>query len=477
MSIVCGVAGFKGSDEKAALKVAAILAEEQNRGQGSAGIAIHLCGGGDEIDVITKRGTVQDLRMRYDLRDYPGKTAVGVNRYATSGSTRFDMPPLRGEIDGQWMAFGVNGDTVNIDGKPWQQYRTSLEAVYHARSDTEVLLHLLAQTEGKDPVERMCRAFPRVEGAFSVVAVLGDGRMVLLRDRWGFRPLWIGRSEHGVAVASEDAALRGYQDLREVLPGEIIVIETDLTIAAWQYCPPAERLHVCSFESVYLKKSGSRGVNRFRSACGEKLAAELIASRMAETISNHIVVPVLDSGRDAALAFAYALGLRVVAGINRSRLSHEMRAFMAENHDARVAIAELKHVCDPEVLTGQDVILVEDSLLRGDTLSSIIPVVRRYARTVRVAIASPPVTGPCYYGIATPTRNELYASCHTIEETRRHIGADSLHYLSLAGYRSCFRHLSIAGYLEELTPDQHVCDACMSGNYPPFVPPRHSLPE
>ena len=469
---MCGIAGYKGrtgTATDAAVRAAAIMAEEQNRGQGSAGLALLVDNG---IEVITKRGTLESLKERYQLRDHHCSTAIGHLRYPTSGSSRFDMQPFSGEIGGRWLALGINGDTVNINGLPWQDYRRQLRgAVYRARSDSEVLLHHVAQASGHDLVERMCAAFATVEGAWSLVAIADDGRMWAMRDPWGFRPLFYGSNDHGVAIASENSALLGYHDIREVNPGEIVLVDDDLQLQRWQYLPPKQRLYVCAFESVYLKDPGCQGVYHFRTACGQRLAEEVRQSGSLETrFLNSLVVPVLDSGRDAALAFASALGLRVAAGVNRSRLSHNLRAFMAESHDARVKLAELKHKPNPEVLDGEIVTLVEDSILRSDTLSELVPHVKRYARQVNVVVASPRITGPCFYGIATPTHDELIAAHHSNEEIRQRIGADFLYYLSLDGYRSCFRHLSIAGYLEGLKPCCHACDACMSGDYPPFVP-------
>lgn len=471
---MCGIAGYigrAGATKDAAVRVAAILAEEQNRGQGSAGIAILEDG---NIEVITKRGSVESLKERYDLSAYPGGSAIGHIRYPTSGSSRFDMQPFCGEISGSWtwLALAVNGDTVNINGQPWAEYRRSLRgAVYRARSDSEVLLHHIAQADGSDVVKQMCRAFATVEGAWSIVALAADGRLWAMRDPWGFRPLFYGRNKDGVAFASEDSALLGYHRIREVRPGQIVLVDNKLRITTRQYLPPQDRLYVCSFEWVYLKDTGCRGVYHFRTACGQAAARELKRNDLAKRLKGSIVVPVLDSGRDTAFAFAEALGLRVVGGINRSRLSHNLRAFMASSPDERVRLAALKHIPNPEALAGQRVTLVEDSILRSDTLGELIPRVRPYVREINVVVASPRITGPCFYGIATPTREELIASSHSTEHIRRRIGADFLYYLSLEGYRSCYQHLSIAGYQEGLRPCRHACDACMSREYPPFVPP------
>lgn len=470
---MCGVAGFIGSRNDAVSQVISTLVEEQNRGMASSGVVVLTESGA--MRRRTRSGSVEELLKRLDLHELPGHAAIGHLRYFTSGDME-DAQPFRGWMEHQQIALAVNGDTVNIRGMPWQQFVSGLQVFRQAQSDTEALLQLVAQTDGNDLVDRLCRAFQEVEGAWSLVALTGDGKLVAMRDPWAFRPLLLCRTPHGYLVASETKSLPlNLESIESVLPGEIVCIDPDLTLKRWTYRAPAQRLYVCSFEWTYFKDPGSPGVYNFRTECGQRLAQEAKESGHApQNIDG--VVPMLDSGRDAANSFAHAMQLPVICGMNRSRLSKDVRAFLGSTTSERQHIVALKHIPNPEAVAGKRVYVLDDSIVRSDTITAAVRLLRSVGvRQVHVVSASPPIKWPCYYGIATPTRDELVASHRTTEAVCQVIGADSLRYLSLDGHRAAYRHLSIPGFLERLEPNLHVCDACMSGDYPPFVPPHHSL--
>ncbi|MDO8559486.1 MAG: hypothetical protein Q7S23_00405 [bacterium] len=469
---MCGVAGYIGPTSDAAAAVLRMMIEIEGRGPHSAGLAAVTA---DGLRHQNRLGSASHLAQRIPLDQFHGRAAIGHVRYATAGSLE-DAQPLVGEIAGRRIAIAVNGDTVTIHGKPVNEYRKTLQTVYRARSDTETLLHLIAQTPGDDLVERIQNAFCSVEGAWSMIALIDTNQLVAIRDPWAFRPLLLACGKEGFAIASEDCAFSPswWSRVREIRPGELLCIGADLVPQSRQYRPVAERLYRCSFEDVYLKSPGSRGVFLFRTACGNVLAEEMLAAGgIPAGVS--AVVAMLDSGRDAANAFAHRLGLPVMSGINRTRLGRDVRTFLGHSENDRLRLAAQKHLPNPEVLQGRDVLLVDDSIVRGDTLGVVIKMMKAAGcHAIHVAIASPRVTGACYYGIATPTTEQLIAAQATLEETCQRIGAASLRHLSIPGFQSCYAHLSIVGFRERLRPGRDVCDACMTGDYPPFVPPAHT---
>lgn len=472
---MCGVVGYIGNTPDAAKRAMNILEELQNRGMTSSGAAAIVEGEG--IVPRTKKGSVKSLLPRLEWDELIGNAAIGHIRYATSGYLE-DAQPLVRRIAGQKIALGVNGDTVNIDGKSVAEFKESIPIAWSADSDTEALIQHVARTPGADLVDRLVSAFSQVEGAWSLLALLGDGRLLAMRDPWGFRPLWFGQGRDFFVFASEDSAFlsadrafpSALDETREVHPGEIICIDAGLRPQAWQYLAAAERLRACSFESVYLKNPASQGVFDFRRGCGITLAREMQEHGLVPKDIDW-VVPMLDSGRDFANSFAHCLGLEVACVINRTRWSEDIRVFLGSSPLERLKLAAKKHVPNRKALRGKRIVLVEDSILRAETLRVVISQLREIAvREVHVVVGSPPVQGPCFYGIAIPTRQELVAANQSVPEIREFIGADSLYYLSLAGYRENFQHLSIDGFKPSLLAGVDVCDACMSGDYPPFVP-------
>jgi len=462
---MCGVAGYTTLRINATPHILEMLELLQDRGQSGSGIAV--CKDGD-IHARTKSGPVSNLVVGLDLPD--AHCGIGHVRYATSGS-KFASQPLTGAIAGTDFALCTNGDTVKLNGKYRDEFRMSLQqSVLRASSDTEDVLHLIAQQPGTTFLKRLVNALKKIEGAFSTLVLLKTGVLIATRDRWGFRPLFLAKREDAVAFASEPSALVDFTLIREVKPGEMVIVNPNLAIHSQEVTKPARRQYRCSFEWVYMMRPDNPGVYPFRRAQGRTVAIEMREKRkLPEKIDG--VVAVFDSGRDAAFGFAGELGLEVIPGLNRARRLNTLRAFLGEDEGERNSIAQRKHSANPDAVSGKHLIVVDDSLLRSTTMKVIVRKLRDAgAASVHVVIVSPPIGGPCFYGTNIPTRQELVASNRSESVIRILINADSLTYISLEGYRSCYEHITVSGYEGKLKPCKHVCDACMSGLYPKFVP-------
>jgi amidophosphoribosyltransferase len=362
------------------------------------------------------------------------------------------------------VALAHNGNIVNAD-----QLREELKAqgsIFQGTNDTECLLHMLARNKSNDIIQCLKDALVKVEGAYSVVLMTND-RLVAMRDPYGFRPLVIGRRPLGDGrfswvVASETCAfdLIGAKLVREVEPGEIVWF--DETGEHKDVIPvQPKRLAKCVFEHVYFARPDSQvfglSVYESRKRMGEMLASENV-------VEADVVVPVPDSGVPAALGYSRASGIPFELGIIRNH--YIGRTFIQPSQSIRSFGVKIKLNPQTEVLKGKRVVVVDDSLVRGTTSQKIIRLVRQAgAKEVHFRIASPPTTGPCYYGVDTPGKSQLIAAQHTLEEIREFIDADSLAYLSVEGMMKAVR-----GNQKEF------CATCFDGNYPTPInemePPR-----
>lgn len=465
---MCGVAGYCGLKGDAVAEVLRMQIELEGRGPHSAGVAVWAPRKG--IKGENRLGTASHLAQHIDPRQYRGRVAIGHNRYATRGSLA-DAQPLVGEINGTQIAIGINGQTVKIGNRDTEDYRKTIKTVFRASSDSETMFHVVSQMPRDDLPNMLAHAMMAMHGAWSLVALIGDGRLVAMRDPWAFRPLWLGQNTNGYAIASEDCAFgEDITAVREIAPGEMLCINPNLELTSTSYRPAAERLYRCVFEDTYFKRETSHGVWTFRSACGLTTAEEMLERNLVPPNMDG-VVPMLDSGRDHSSLFAHRLNLPILYGMNRTRLGRETRAFLGNSPNERLRLARQKHVPNPEVVNGKRVFLMEDSKVRGDTLIVCVKKLRHAgAREIHVVVASPPVINPCFYGIATPNHKRLIAAQLSPEEIRVKLGADSIYHLSIAGYQSNYHRLDIAGFRRNLRPRHDVCDACMTGDYPPFTP-------
>ena len=441
----CGVVGVYGHREAANLVYLGLYAL-QHRGQESAGI---VSSNGRTLLSHRGVGLVAEVFDEKMIRRLEGQSAIGHNRYSTSGSTTLkNSQPLMIRSPHGSLAVGHNGNLLNA-----AELRVQLEergCVFQSTVDTEVILQMAFASPAQTLVARVIEALMCVRGAYSAL-FLGEREMVAARDPLGFRPLVLGRIGGAHVVASETCALDLIDAVyeREVAPGEVVLLsERGLE----SYFPfPSVPVKRCVFEYVYFARPDSlvygRNVYEVRKALGRRLAREAPAEA-------DIVIPVPDSGVPAALGYAEESGLPFEMGIIRNH--YVGRTFIEPQEGVRHFGVRVKLNAQREVLSGKRVVVVDDSIVRGTTSRKIVTMLRAAgAREVHVRISSPPVTGPCFYGVDTPNRHELLSSSHSVEEVRRFITADTLAYLSEAGM-----YEFAAGIGEGF------CDACFTNRYP-----------
>ena len=458
----CGVFGVWGAEEAANLTYLGLHAL-QHRGQESAGIV-----SSDRERLFAHRalGLVQDAFPQSVIEKLPGEHAIGHVRYSTAGDSGLkNAQPLAVDYAHGSLAIAHNGNLTNF-----AELRHRLEAegsIFQTTSDTEVLVHLIARSKKESTVDRVIDALKQVEGAYSMV-FLTPRELIAVRDPHGFRPLCVGDLNGAYAVASEPPAfhLMEAKYLRDVEPGELVVIDAEGLRSLRPFEPRATKM--CVFEYVYFARPDSvlngTSVYEARKRLGEMLAAE-------QPADVDVVIPVPDSGVASAMGFAQAQGLPFELGLIRSH--YVGRTFIEPAQSIRHFGVRLKLSPVRPVLEGKRVAVVDDSIVRGTTSRKIVKMLRDAgAREVHLRISSPPTRWPCFYGIDTPSRSELIASTHSVDEIARYVTADSLGYLSLSGL-----HRAVSGQ----GSGEGFCDACFSGAYPISLrekdeKPRHSLP-
>jgi len=448
---MCGIIGVSGVPD-AARVVYLGLYSLQHRGQESAGMV--AVDGAGVARSHRGMGLVSDIFSDPVLTGLQGDVAIGHTRYSTAGSSVLAnaQPILAGYREGP-LGLAHNGNLTNAD-----TLRSDLVAkgsIFQTSSDSEVLIHLVARSEAREPEDQLLDALERVEGAYSLVVTIGRTLYAIV-DARGFRPLWLGRLGNGHVVASETCALDliGATPVREIEPGEFLRIQGgDVDRLPPLPAKPHRR---CIFELVYFSRPDStifgRSVDRVRRALGRELAREHPAP------GTDCVFSVPDSSNAMALGFAEQAGLKLEHALIRNH--YVGRTFINPTQAGRNAKVKIKFNPVREVLAGRKVVVVDDSLVRGTTSRGLVQMIRQAgAVEVHFRVASAPITGPCYYGIDTPTKSELIASSHSLEEIRRHLGVESLGYLSLDGM------LRAAG-----GDPAEFCHACFSGEYPTALP-------
>jgi amidophosphoribosyltransferase len=447
---MCGVFGIHGHFEAANIAYLGLHAL-QHRGQESTGL---VAVDGDRLRRQVGMGLVSDVFTRDVLAKLPGTTAIGHNRYSTAGSSELrNAQPLLFEYAGGQLAIAHNGNIVNAN-----ELRAELDAlgsIFQTSSDTEVIVHLMAKAKEPDVVGKLTSALKRVRGAYSLVLLTHDAKMIGVRDPNGFRPLVIGRLKDAFVLSSETCAfdLIEAEFIREVEPGEIVVIEkggmTSFRLPDMA-APPAPTF--CVFEHVYFARPDSlvygKSVYRVREKLGKRLALEAPADA-------DVVIPVPDSGVPAAVGYANQAGIPFEMGLIRSH--YVGRTFIEPQDSIRHFGVRLKLSVVRSIVDGKRVVIVDDSLVRGTTSRKIVKMLRNAgAREVHLRISAPPTTHPCFYGIDTPTRSELVAASHTVDEIARYVTCDSLSYLSHDGMMIAVgSDASGHGY----------CSACFTGKY------------
>ena len=440
----CGVVGVCGVPGAAEIAYMALYAL-QHRGQESSGI---VTADGGEFHHHKAMGLVSDVFAGDVLKQLPGPLAIGHNRYSTKGSSSLrNAQPIWVSYHGGDLALAHNGQLVNA----WT-LRKSMEeggSIFQTTSDSEVMVHLVAASRAGSFEGRLMGALHQVEGAFSLVALTGDA-VYAARDSHGFRPLALGRLGKGWIAASETCAfdIVEAEFVREVEPGEVVALEPGGPRTVGRL--PATPLHQCVFELIYFARPDSRvfgeSVDRVRRRLGRQLAVEHPAEA-------DCVIAVPDSSNSAALGYSEQSKIPFELGLIRNH--YIGRTFIRPGQSLREAGVRVKYNAVRPILEGKRVVVVDDSVVRGTTSRKLVALLRRSGvREVHLRVASPPITGPCYYGIDTPRKEELIASRRPHDEIAAWLGVDSLGYLSEEGLRASVR-----------APSDH-CYACFTGRYP-----------
>ncbi len=449
----CGVFGIFGHPEAANLTYLGLYAL-QHRGQESCGI---VASDGHNLTCYKKMGLVADVFRDPDVfTRLPGHSAIGHVRYSTAGgSDAKNIQPIMVDYHRGSIAVAHNGNLVNA-----QEVRNELEqegSIFSTTADTEVIVHRIAKARAETLADRVVEALTGLKGAYCLV-FLTETRLVAVRDPNGFRPLVLGRLDDAWVVASETCAfdLIEAEFVREIEPGEMIVVDKN-GLTSYK---PFDNVNPtpCIFEHIYFARPDStifgQQVYEARKEFGRVLARE-------HAVEADVVIPIPDSGVPAAIGYAEESGLPFQLGLIRNH--YIGRTFIEPAQSIRHFGVKIKLNPVREVIQGKRVVVVDDSIVRGTTARKLIKMIRAAgAKEIHVRISSPPTCFPCYYGIDTPTRKELIASSHSIEEINRYITADTLGYLSFEGMRK-------AAGVPNGEPG-HYCDACFTGNYPVKFP-------
>ncbi|MDI6714286.1 MAG: amidophosphoribosyltransferase [Thermodesulfovibrio sp.] len=442
----CGIFGIFGHSEAANLTYLGLYAL-QHRGQEGAGIC---SSDGTKLYLEKSLGLVAEIFNEKVLKNLPGHIAIGHNRYSTTGaSTIENVQPLMATYSLGSIAIAHNGNLVDIEN-----LKNKLEkdgAIFQSTSDSEIILHLIARAKSGEPKERIASAVRQISGAFSLL-LMTEKELIAIRDPYGIRPLCLGQIKDAYVVASETCAfdLIGATYLRDIEPGEMLIIDEN-GLNSMKIFNSIKRAH-CVFEFIYFARPDSYifdhiCVHTIRKELGRQLARE-------HAIDADLVIPVPDSGVPAALGYAEESGIPFEFGLIRNH--YVGRTFIEPKQSIRHFGVKVKLNPVRDALKGKKVVVIDDSIVRGTTSKKIVKMIRELggAKEVHLRISSPPTIGPCFYGIDTPTRQELIASSHKIEEIRKYTTADSLSYLSIEG-------------LKKIVPNSDLyCMACFNCKYP-----------
>jgi len=441
----CGVVGISGVENAAELAFLALYAL-QHRGQEAAGIV----GVDNGLGRVHKgQGLVSEVFDAEKLRALRGDTAVGHVRYSTAGASNIEnVQPITARYSKGDLALAHNGNLTNQFDL--RNRLVDEGAIFRTSSDSEILVHLIAKSRHETVDAQIDDALTHLEGAYSLVLSVGDA-LYAVRDPRGFRPLVLGRKGDGHVVVSETCALDilGAEYVRDVEPGEVLKIQ-DGRVRKLRSLPPVAQRSPCIFELVYFARPDSRidgrSVDRSRRAFGRQLARE-------HPVEADCVVSVPDSANSAALGYSEESGIPFELGLLRNH--YVGRTFIQPSQADRDFGARMKYNPVREVLDGQRVVVVDDSLVRGTTSMSLVRMLRQAgAREVHLRIGSPPVKSPCFYGIDMPTKGELIGARLEVPRIAERLGVDSLGYLSLEGMQNA------------VAEGKPFCNACFSGNYP-----------
>jgi len=443
----CGIFGIFGHPDAANLTYLGLYSL-QHRGQESAGI---VSSDGKRLYGEKAMGLVADIFGEERIKKLPGHMAIGHNRYSTTGdSIAINIQPILVNFALGGLAIAHNGNLVNAG-----ILKDELEAygsIFQSTMDSEVIIHLIAQSKAATLHDRIVDALGHVQGSYSIL-IITEEEMIAVRDPHGFRPLSLAEHDGAYVVASETCAFDLIEAtyIRDIAPGEMVVINSKGISSSFPF-KPAQPSH-CIFEFIYFARPDSmvfgQNVYTIRKNFGRQLARET-------GVPADVVIPVPDSGVPAALGYAEEAGIPFDTGLIRNH--YIGRTFIEPRQSIRHFGVKIKLNPVKDALRGKRVVVVDDSIVRGTTSKKIIKMIRNAgASEIHMRISSPPTSFPCYYGIDTPTRQELIASTHSIEEIRKYITADTLGYISLDGIQKV------------VSQPMDYCQACFDGEYPvPF---------
>jgi amidophosphoribosyltransferase len=449
----CGIVGIFAPNEDVASMAYFALFALQHRGQEAAGIAV--CDG-ESARLQKDTGLVSQVFTPENLRSLRGQFAIAHTRYSTTGSSVLrNAQPFLIETRYGPLAISHNGNLINTHALRRELLQKGAGLL--SSSDSEVITLMLAGAEGSSWEERIRATMPKWRGAYSLTLLTREG-VFAIRDPWGFRPLSVGRLPGGGhAAASESCALRtiGCQAIREVKPGEVIRL-SNTALSVLQALPPAEPSALCTFEHIYFSRPDSvwdgRSVHHVRQRLGAELAREAPSG-------GDVVIPVPDSSIPAAIGYAAESGIPFNDGFIKNR--YIGRTFIEPTDSLRKQGVALKFNALEENLRDKRVVVIDDSIVRGNTSGPLLKLLREAgASEIHLRITCPPIISPCFMGVDFGTREELIAHRLSVDEIRRRIGADTLHFLTLP---SMMRAIGRAtGY----------CNACYTGKYPLEVEPE-----
>jgi len=447
---MCGIIGIYNNPEAATLAYLGLYAQ-QHRGQEGAGIVTM---GAGKVSRHMGHGLVADVFSDpLNLVELPGDVAIGHTRYSTTGGLdEKNVGPLLFNVEDMPVTIAHNGNLVNLRDKR----RTLQEsgAIFQTTTDTEIIIHLMARAKGERLVDRVALALSQLEGAFSLLILTPEG-LIAARDPHGWRPFVIGKFKETWVLASETCALEliGAEEIRDVEPGEVLLINRDGLSTVHQL--KGRSPNHCIFEYIYFSRPDSRifgaNVDKMRRKLGKTLSEE------SQVPGADIVISVPDSSNTATLGYALHSGIRHEIGLIRNH--YVGRSFIRPEQKLRDLTVKLKFSTVKGVLEGKEVVVVDDSIVRGTTMRTLVRLLRQAgAKKVHVRITSPPIRYPCHFGLDFPTQEELIAHKRTLGEIAEFLGVDSLEYLSLEGLLSSMD-----------MPGDQFCTACFSGKYPVTV--------
>jgi amidophosphoribosyltransferase len=441
----CGVFGVYAPGINVAQTTFFALFALQHRGQESAGIAVT---DGNGIKIHTRMGLVSQVFTETDLTLLQGYISIGHNRYSTTGSSRpMNAQPIIAKSEGLAIALAHNGNIINC-----KLLRDELQErgyQFNTSSDSEVIANLILASPGQNWQEKIEHAMYRLQGAYSLV-ILTENKLIGVRDPFGVRPLCLGTIDGGWCIASESCALDhiGAQFIREIEPGEIIIIDSQ---GVKSFKKESERKALCIFEYIYFARPDSIIQGKLlypaREAMGRILSEEY-------PVDADFVMGVPDSATAAGIGYSHASGIPYCEGLLKNR--YVGRTFIEPDQRIRELGVQLKFNPLSRIIAGKKLVVVDDSIVRGTTTPRVVSLLRKAgAAEVHLRICAPPIRYPCFFGVDMATKWELIAARKTVPEIREHLGADSLGYLSLDGL---IRAVDL--------PKDIFCLACFTGAYP-----------